>query len=67
MKTTFRALFLIAALSLTANAAEAYKPIACSQCSCRVQCGTLCTKSDGTFSACGLGGLWCQGMPVCYG
>ncbi|HSF39600.1 MAG TPA: hypothetical protein VLT87_07400 [Thermoanaerobaculia bacterium] len=67
MKTTIRALFLIAALSLTANAAEAYKPIACSECSCRVQCGTLCTKSDGTFSVCGLGGSWCEGMPVCYG
>jgi hypothetical protein len=63
-----RPVLLIAVLFLIPAAARPVDPfIACSACSCRVQCGQPCRVGNGTFSACGLSGYWCQGMPVCYG
>ena len=68
MKKVLRPLFLVTALSILIPAAgRPVDPlIQCSLCSCRSTCGTSCRQSNGTPSACGIGGHLCQISPVCF-
>ena len=67
MKKALRSLLLVTALGILVPAAG--QPVSavmqCSSCSCSTKCGILCLKSDGTPSACGIGGNRCQISPVC--
>lgn len=67
MKRVLRALFLTAALAgAAASSSQAVAPIACSDCTCRAKCETLCTRPDGLISVCGVSGR-CPSSPVCQG
>ena len=68
MKRLFRPLLLVTAISvLIRAAARPVDPlIPCGWCSCSSQCGTLCRKSDGTPSACGINGNTCRISPSCF-
>lgn len=67
MKRVLRVLIATAALAgAAATSSQAFKPIPCSDCTCRTKCGTLCTRPDGLLSACGISGR-CPTSAVCQG